>query len=113
MAASLRFGVVGTGGWSQHSHIPGARSNGSIEFIGAIGRDDDLDAFLDTVDAVGFAVPPDVESRLALRAIRAGKHVLLDKPIALSVTDAEAPSTAATEAGVASVVFVTKRFQQP
>lgn len=113
MPASLRFGVVGTGGWSAHSHIPGARANEQVEFVGAIGRHDDFDAFLDTVDAVGFAVPPEVESRLALTAIRAGKHVLLDKPIALSVPEAGALSTAAADAGVASIVFVTKRFLTP
>jgi predicted dehydrogenase len=109
----LRFGVIGTGPWSSHSHIPGARANGRVEFTGAIGRHDDVDAFLDRVDAVGFAVPPDVQSGLALRAIRAGKHVLVDKPIALALPEADALASAALDAGVASIVFVTKRFLTP
>ena len=110
MPTSLRFGVIGTGQWSSHSHIPGAKANGRVEFAGAIGRHDDVDEFLGRVDAVGFAVPPNVQSELALRAIRAGKHVLVDKPIALDVPAADALATAARDAGVASIVFYTKRF---
>ena len=46
---------------------------------------DDVGALLDDVDAVAFAVPPDVQATLATRAARAGKHLLLDKPIATTV----------------------------
>jgi len=113
MPTPLRFGVIGTGQWSNHSHIPGAKASTAVEFVGAIGRHDDVDAFLDRVDAVGFAVPPDVQPTLALRAIRAGKHVLLDKPIALELDAAETLASAARDSGVASIVFVTKRFLTP
>lgn len=113
MPTPLRFGVIGTGTWSSHSHIPGAKANEQVEFAGAIGRHDDVGKFLDRVDAVGFAVPPDVQSGLALRAIRAGKHVLVDKPIALSMPDADALAAAALDAGAASIVFFTKRFLTP
>jgi predicted dehydrogenase len=111
--AALRFGIVGTGQWSRHSHIPGATASTAVEFVGAIGRHDDFDAWLDSVDAVGFAVPPDVESELALRAVRAGKHVLLDKPIATDVPTAERLASAVSDAGVASIVFLTRRFIEP
>ncbi|MCU1411726.1 MAG: oxidoreductase [Rhodoglobus sp.] len=110
MPTPLRFGVFGTGQWSNHSHIPGAKANEHVEFAGAIGRHDDFDEFLSRVDAVGFAVPPEVQSALALRAIRTGKHVLMEKPIALDVADAELLAATAREAGVASIVFYTKRF---
>ncbi len=70
----------------------------------------DFDDFLAGVDAVSFAVPPDVQSSLALRAAGAGKHLLLEKPIAL--TEAEARLVQAVQdAGVASVVFFTAQFQ--
>lgn len=108
--ARLRFGIVGTGQWSRHSHIPAATASADVEFVGAIGRHDDVGAFLDTVDAVGFAVPPNVQSQLAMRAVRAGKHVLLDKPIALDLDDAEALVGEIEDRGLASIVFLTRRF---
>jgi predicted dehydrogenase len=75
-----------------------------------VGAYADYDALLADVDAVAFAVPPDVQVELALVAARAGKHVLLEKPVALDVDDARALRDALTGAGVASVVFFTDRF---
>ncbi len=64
------------------------------------------------MDAVAFAVPPHVQAPLAIRAAEAGKHLLLEKPIALSVEDADAVVTAVEKASVASVVFFTWRFNR-
>ena len=63
------------------------------------------------VDAVAIALPPDVQAPLAARAARAGKHLFLDKPLALSVTAADDVVAAVTDAGVRSVVFFTSRFR--
>ena len=71
---------------------------------------DDYEALLEDVDAVAFAVPPDAQAQLALVAARAGKHLLLEKPVAMSVDDARALRDAASSSGVASVVFFTDRF---
>ena len=78
----------------------------------ALTAHDDFDAFLDSVDAVSFAVPPDVQAPLAIRAAEAGKHLLLEKPVALSAADADALAAAVEKAGVASVVFFTWRFNR-
>ena len=43
-------------------------------------------------------------------AAKAGKHLLLDKPVAMTVAAAHALRDAAGAAGVASVVFFTDRF---
>jgi predicted dehydrogenase len=43
-------------------------------------------------------------------AANAGKHLLLDKPVAMTVAAADALRDAAASAGVASVVFFTDRF---
>ena len=48
----------------------------------------DYEALLDVCDAVAFAVPPEVQGRMALQAARSGKHVLLDKPVADSLAAA-------------------------
>jgi predicted dehydrogenase len=60
---------------------------------------------------VAFAVPPAVQADLAVRAADAGRHVLLEKPIALTDDAADALAAAVASAGVASVVFFTARFQ--
>lgn len=56
-------------------------------------------------------MPPAVQVPLAIRAAEAGKHLLLEKPIALSLDDADRLVAAVRDNGVASVVFFTFRFQ--
>lgn len=128
----MRFGLAGTGYWARSAHAPAlaasaADAAGGIEFTSVWGRNpaatadlaaahhvtayQDFDSFLASVDAVDFAVPPDVQAPLATRAARAGKHLLLEKPIALSGADADGLADAVGQAGVASVVFFTARFQ--
>jgi len=64
------------------------------------------------VDAVAFAVPPDVQPALAVRAARAGKHLLLEKPVALTLAGADTVVAAIEEAQVASIVFFTWPFSR-
>lgn len=124
--APLRFGLAGTGHWARITHAPALASTDGIEFAAVWGRNreaaadlaaqyrvaahDDISAFLSGIDAVAFAVPPDVQAAIAVRAARAGKHLLLEKPIAASEASASALADAVGQAGVASVVFFTYRF---
>jgi predicted dehydrogenase len=123
----LRFGLAGTGHWARIVHAPALASTGGIELAGIWGRNaeaaaalardhhcklyEDFDALLSEVDAVTFAVPPDVQAQLAVRAAGAGRHLLLEKPIATTEQAADALARAVQDAGVASVVFFTARFQ--
>ena len=123
----LKFGLAGTGHWARVAHAPALASTEGIEFAAVWGRNltaaaelgagydarphDDLDAFLAGVDGVAFAVPPDVQAPIAVRAARAGKHLLLEKPIALAEAEADDLVEAVEQAHVASVVFFTLRFQ--
>jgi predicted dehydrogenase len=52
----------------------------------------DFEALLDdpSVDAVAIATPPRTHFRLAREALEAGKHVLVEKPLATTVAEAEA-----------------------
>jgi predicted dehydrogenase len=122
----MRFGLVGTGYWAKITHAPAIASTPGAELVAVWGRDEaaaaalaaeygatahaDFGAFLDRVDAVAFAVPPDVQAPLALQAARMGKHLLLEKPVALSADEADKLVAAVEEAQVASVVFFTWRF---
>jgi predicted dehydrogenase len=123
----VRFGVLGTGFWASEVHATSLAGHPDAELVGVWGRDlakaeavgaqfdvlgtDDVDALLAEVDAVSFALPPDVQAPLAERAAAAGKHLLLEKPIALSTAAADRVVAAAGATGVASVVFFTTRFR--
>ena len=123
----MRFGVLGTGHWASAVHATALAGHPSAELVGVWGRDlakakalgaefevpgySDVDALLADVDAVTIAVPPDVQAPLAVRAAEAGRHLLLEKPIALDVAGADRVVDAVRAAGVASVVFFTFRFQ--
>jgi predicted dehydrogenase len=122
----MRFGVLGTGFWAEKVHAAALASHPSAELVGVWGRDlakakavgaqfdvpgfADVDELLSQVDAVSIALPPDVQVPLAVRAAAAGKHLLLEKPIALNAADADRLVAAVQGAGVASVVFFTFRF---
>lgn len=62
------------------------------------------------VDAVVIATPNAQHAPLAIAALRAGKHVLVDKPFTLSVVEAEAVIAAAREADRVVTVFQNRRF---
>ncbi|MGH7627923.1 MAG: Gfo/Idh/MocA family protein, partial [Gemmatimonadales bacterium] len=51
------------------------------------------------VDAVVIALPHDLQADVAERALRAGKHVLIEKPIAIDMEAGERLVQAAEEAG--------------
>jgi predicted dehydrogenase len=122
----MRIGVVGNGYWARVTHIAGLLAQPAVTLTGVWGRDHaksvplaaefgiaaygSYDELLADVDAVGFSVPPQVQSELALRAARLGKHLLLEKPIAISEPAAAELAGAVAEAGVGSVVFFTSRF---
>jgi predicted dehydrogenase len=127
MTRSLRFGLVGTGHWARITHAPALASTDGVELAAVWGRNAraaaelagryhaaacrDVSELVASVDAVAFAVPPDVQAPIAIRAASAGKHLLLEKPIAISTADADALADAVEQANVASVVFFTARFQ--
>jgi predicted dehydrogenase len=52
-----------------------------------------------TIDLVDLCVPNDEHARLTIRALEAGKHVLVEKPIALSSSDGQAMVDAAKASG--------------
>ena len=123
----MRFGLLGTGHWAAETHGAALAAHPSAELAGVWGRDPvkaktlasrfgatpytDVDALLADVDAVAVAVPPDVQAELAARAARAGRHLLLDKPLALTAPAADEVVAAVEGAGVASLVFFTNRFR--
>ncbi|MER6914204.1 Gfo/Idh/MocA family oxidoreductase [Streptomyces sp. NPDC000594] len=125
----LRCGLLGAGPWAQQTQAPALSAHGGVVFTGVWARrpeaaaelatahgvtaycgEEGIDALLADSDAVAFALPPDIQAPLAARAAAAGRHLLLDKPVATTVAAALATADAAARAQVASVVFCTLRF---
>jgi len=116
--ADRRFGVavVGCGGISNcHTYaltqIPEVRLVATVDVDESRARDfqqrfgsqlasSDVDAVLrrDDVDAVVITTANDMHAPLALQALRAGKHVLVQKPMALSLAEADQMIAAAERA---------------
>ncbi|MFH9676259.1 Gfo/Idh/MocA family protein [Streptomyces sp. NPDC017405] len=123
----MRIGLLGTGPWARATYAPALAGHPGLEFAGVWGRRPeaatalaerydvtpytDVDALLADVDAVAVALPPAVQAELAVRAAGAGRHLLLDKPLAVTAAEGRAVAEAVERAGVASVVFFTTRFQ--
>jgi predicted dehydrogenase len=122
----LRFGLIGTGYWAAAVHAPGIAAHPQTELVGVWGRDhskaatladrvgarpfSDVDELIENVDAVAFSVPPDIQAELAVRAAEAGRRLLLEKPLALTVAAADRLVQAVR---APTVVFFTRRFDLP
>jgi len=81
------------------------------EVVGAV-PDTDLDAVLGDaeIDAVDICVPTPSHRDVTERAFAAGKHVFLEKPLALTAEDAEAIVAAAERSGKIFMVGLVLRF---
>ncbi|PZR69007.1 MAG: hypothetical protein DLM63_02915, partial [Solirubrobacterales bacterium] len=114
---AVTVGVVGLGYWGPNlarnlDALPGAEltwcCDGRLEvrerfapvFRGARFTDD-LDQLLADpgLDAVVLATPVPTHADLAVRVLQAGKHCLVEKPLAQSVADAERALAAQRESG--------------
>jgi predicted dehydrogenase len=62
------------------------------------------------LDIVGIALPTDLHSEAAVAAARAGRHVLTEKPMALSLEQCDAMIAAAKQAGTVLMVAQVLRF---
>jgi predicted dehydrogenase len=78
-------------------------------FPGASGAES-LSAAADDVDAVIIATPPITHLDMAMEAIEAGKHVLVEKPLALTSADGQALVDAAATQGVMLMVGHTFEY---
>ncbi|HWU14687.1 MAG TPA: Gfo/Idh/MocA family oxidoreductase [Caulobacter sp.] len=63
-----------------------------------------------TIDGVAVAAPAELHAEVCIAASRAGKHVFVEKPIALTVEDAERMKAAAEAAGKALMVGHLLRY---
>ncbi len=126
--ASIGVAVVGTG-FGQKIHIPGFKAHHRTDVVAVYHRDrtqaqaiaerhgiphacDTIEAVvaLPQVQAVSIATPPFAHYPMAKTVLQAGKHLLLEKPTALNVQEAQALNSLAQQHAVAAVMDFEFRF---
>jgi predicted dehydrogenase len=124
----LGIGIVGTG-FGEKVHIPGFQIHHRTAVTAVYHRDraqaqaiaakyeiphvftsvEDLVA-CEAVDGVSVSTPPFLHHAMGQCVLNSGKHLLLEKPTALSVQEAEALLTTATQTGAIAVLDFEFRF---
>ena len=122
-AGPVRVGLVGCGWISEIVHLPNLLGNPRAALTALADPSDERRAralrivpgaracaeatelFADAdVEAVIIAVPPEVAPGLAAAALRAGKHVYLEKPGAVSLAEIEDVRTASVRSSLSLVI---------
>lgn len=132
MSKKTKVAVIGTGSIAQSKHIPSYLKNPDAEIIAIcdinpetlekVGNDLGLDKqfrFLDynkllemdEIEAVDVCTPNYVHADPTVKALNAGKHVIVEKPIALNAKEGEAMVEAARKSGKQLMVALCQRWR--
>ena len=127
MSAPVRLGVIGAGSLGYHHariarDLPGLAFRGifeaNVERAGTVSRDlgirayPTLDALLDDVDAVSIVVPTPAHHAVAMQALARGKHLLIEKPITVTLEEADELLALAERQGVLVQIGHVERFNR-
>lgn len=93
------------------SRDPARRARFSEHFPFPLGADVDAVLADPGVTAVAILTPPSTHLELVTKAARAGKHILLEKPLEISTGRAEELVAAADRAGITLAVTLQHRFR--
>ena len=127
----LRLGLIGCGRVVEQCHLPALKAVPDIEIV-AVSDDDlprldkiasrlgvrrrysDYRAMLtdSAVDAVAICAPPQFHLEMGLAALDAGKHLLMEKPIALNLDDADRLVERATGAATKTMTGFNWRWHR-
>ena len=119
----IRIGLVGVGKIAHDQHIPAIAADPRFDLVAAASRSlpdlGDLPVFHDidqmlaegpAMDAVALCTPPQARRETALAALRAGKHVFLEKPPGATVSEVAELAAVAREQGVVLFTSWHSRF---
>ena len=126
----IRIAVVGTGNVAQVAHLPAYQKLACAELVALVDEDpikcatlqkqygvpriyDDFTVMLrkEEIDAVDICTPNYLHAPMAIAALRSGRHVLCEKPIARSAAEAEKMVETAKETGKILMVAMNNRFR--
>ncbi|MCA1648061.1 MAG: Gfo/Idh/MocA family oxidoreductase [Chloroflexi bacterium] len=126
----LRFGIVGLGR-AAASTVPAVARNARAEVVAAADTNADVVARFGqqfpsrgyvsvealcrdpAVDAVYIATPTHLHTDHVLTAVAAGKHVIVEKPLAITLADAGRMIDAVDTAGVQLIVGQSQSYEPP
>ena len=127
MSARLPVGVIGVGALGQH-HARHLAHLDEVQLVGVYDADEgraetiagglgtiaygDMDALLREIEAVTIAVPTQAHAEIGLRALGHGVPVLMEKPLASTLTEADELITAAQRQGVQLQVGHIERYNR-
>lgn len=119
MSDKLKWGILGCASIAKRAVIPGIRASERNEVAAIASRDaekasrtaEDLDIPIayssyeelladDSIDVVYIPLPNHLHREWTIRAAQAGKHILCEKPLALTAAEAEEMAVACADAGV-------------
>jgi len=125
----IRIGLIGCGGISRahargYQNLPGlfqvtatcdtVESNAAErgEYLGAKRIYTDYEKMLKEadIDAVDICLPHDLHADVSIAASEAGKHVIVEKPIAITIPEADSMIAAARKAGAILMVALNERY---
>src|ERR671917_313870 len=128
---ALRVGVLGAGPISQAAHFEACRKAKNAELYAICDVAEDLlermsaihaprEAYADydamladpNVDAVIVAIADQFHAPMSRKALEAGKHVLVEKPMGVTVAECEELRDAARTSGLVVQVGTEKRFDE-
>lgn len=126
----VRVGVLGLGAIAQVVHLPVLAEIGDIELVAVCDADkakakaiaarfgiphvfetDEAVFKSDLVDAIVICTPSHLHEPQAIAALEGGKHVLVEKPLALSAEASARVVAAADKAGKVLMVAMNNRFR--
>jgi len=125
----IRTAVIGLGVGSGHVHAYKAMPNAELVAICdlsepwlkycqndwnvAVGYTDYRELLAsDDIDAVSIALPTKLHAEATIEALEAGKHVLVEKPMAVTTAEAQSMADAAKRTGRVLMVSYNQRFGQ-
>src|SRR3954470_7561626 len=128
MAEAIRVGIIG-GGWPGKAHAKGYEGAGGFKLVAIadliparrkalmdetkIPKEfaDGMELIAEpTIDAVSVCVPNHLHAPMTVAALRAGKHVVCEKPPGISLKEARQIEAAAAKSGKTVLYGMQRRF---
>jgi predicted dehydrogenase len=125
---SVRVGLVGSSGWSEFMYLQNLQGFEHGEIVAIAARNEvrlqslgekygiehlftDVQSLIDsgTIDAIIVATPDEHHHPITMAAIKAGIHVMCEKPLAMNAVDAKEMLDAVEAAGLIHNVMFTWR----
>ena len=129
MRGNVRLGVIGAGGFAEVCHVPGLGAHPQAKVVALCGRraenvkamalrlgvpgvHTDYRELLarDDIDGISIATPNVSHAEIAVAALKAGKHVMCEKPLAMNAVEAMTMLEAASDSGLIHMVCFTFRY---